>query len=169
MLDIFSCSTRFPSTRVRIPGALEGDNIEHQLTIDSVTDIACVAKLFIDNHKKLRNKRIVSIPPGTISSHSADGTPLKVLGYTRFIVKFGDKYLPVEALALPHLGPDAILTDNRIMKSFRAKLDWAAERLSFQDSNVTIPATHARRSLESKYCSVIAQTSDEQSVSIWVS
>ena len=51
--------------------------------------------------------------------------------------------------------------NNSIIKSFRAKLDWAAERLSFQDSNVTIPATHTtRRSLESKYCSAIAQASD---------
>ena len=120
--------------------------------------------------KKLRNKRTVPIPPGATSLHnSADGTPLEVLGYIRFTLKLGNKSLPVEALVLPHLGPDAMLIDNSIMKSSRAKLDWAAERLSFHDSNVTIPATHARRSLESKYCSVIAQTFDEQSVPVWVS
>ena len=62
-----------------------------------------------------------------------------------------------------------MLIDNSTMKAFRAKLDWAAERLSFQDSTVTIPATHMRRSLKSKYCSVITQTSDEQSVPVWVS
>ena len=62
-----------------------------------------------------------------------------------------------------------MLIDNSIMKSFRAKLDWAAERLSFEDSDVTIPATHTRRYLESKSCSVIAQTPDEQSVSVWTS
>ena len=48
-----------------------------------------------------------------------------------------------------------MLIDNSIMKSFRAKLDWAAERLFFQDSNVTIPATHMRLSFKSKYCYVL--------------
>ena len=169
VLDVFFCSTRFPSTRVRIPGVLEGDNIEHQLRIDSAMDIPCVAKSFIDNHEQLRNKHFVPIPPGVISLHSADGTPLKVLGYIRFTLKLGNNFLPVEALGLPHFGAVAMLIDNSIMKSFRAKLYWATERLFFQDCNVTVPATHARRSLESKYCSVIAQTSDEQSVPVWVS
>ena len=82
MLDVFSCSTRFPSTSVHIPGVLEGDNIEHQVTIDSATGIPCIA---------------------------------------------------------------ITLIDKSIMKAFRAKLYWTAERLYFQDSNVTIPATHMRR------------------------
>ena len=168
-LDVSSCSTRFSSTRVRIPGVLERDNIEHQLAIDSTTGIPCIAKMFIDNHKKLRHQRISTIPPNAISLHSADGTPLEISGCIGFTLKLGNKYLPVEALVLPHLGPDAMLIDNIIMKAFRAKLDWAAERLSFQDSNVTIPATHMRRSLKSEYCSVITQTSDEQSVPVWVS
>ena len=55
------------------------------------------------------------------------------------------------------------------MKAFRAKLDWTAERLSFQDSNVTIPATHMRRPLKSKYCSVITQTGDGQTVPVLLS
>ena len=168
VLGVSSCSTRFLSIKVRIPGVLEGDNVEHQLTIDSATDIPCVAKSFIDNHEKLRNKRIVSIPPSAISLHVADGTPLEILGYIRFTLKLGNKSLPMEALVIPHLGPDTMLIGNSIMKSFRAKLDWAAERLSFQDSNVTIPATQARRCLESKYCSVIAQISDDKSIPIWV-
>ena len=37
VLDVSSSSPRFPSTSVRISGILEGDNIEHQLTIDSAT------------------------------------------------------------------------------------------------------------------------------------
>ena len=168
MLDVFSSSTRFPSTRrVRSPAVLERDNVEHQLTIDSATDIPCVAKSFIDNHEKLRNKRIVPIPPGAVLLHSIDGTPLEVLGYIRLALKLGNKSLIVEALVIPRLGPDAMLIGNSIMKSFRAKLDLAAELLSFEDSNVTIPATHRRRSLESNCCSVIAQTSDEQSVPVW--
>ena len=106
VLDVSSCSTRFLSTSVRISGVLEGDNTEHQLTIDSATEIPCIAKTWIDDI---------------------------------------------------------------IMEAFRAKLDWAAERLSFQDSNVTIPATHLRRSLKSKFCSVITQTGDTQTVPILVS
>ena len=121
LLDASSCSTRFPSTRVQIPGTLEGDNIENLLTIDSATDIPCIAKTFIDNHETLRHHRIFPIPPRAISLHSADGTPLKILGCIRFTLKLGNKYLPVEALVLPHLGPDAMLIDNSIVKAFGAK------------------------------------------------
>ena len=170
ILNAFSCSTRFPSTKVRIPGILEGDNIKHQLTIDFVTDVSSIAKIFIDNLEKLRHHRIFPIAPGAISLHSADGTPLKILGCIRFTLKLGNKYLPVEALVLPHLGPDAMLIDNSIMKkAFGAKLDWAAERLSFRDSNIPIPATHMRRSIQSKYRSVINQKSDAESVPVFVS
>ena len=48
------------------------------------------------------------------------------------------------------------------------KIDWAAERLSFQVSNVSIPATHIRRSLKSKNCSVTTQTRDGQTVAVVV-
>ena len=38
VLDVSSCSIWFPSTRrVLIPGTLEEDNVEHQLTIDSLS------------------------------------------------------------------------------------------------------------------------------------
>ena len=100
---------------------------------------------------------------------SADGTPLKILGYIRFALKLGNKYLPVEALVLPHLGPDAMLIDSSIMKAFGAKLDWAAERLSFKDSDITIPETYMRRPIRSKYCSVITQNSDAEDVPVFVS
>ena len=158
VLDVSSYSTRFPSTRVRIPGVLEEDNIEHQLTIDSATDIPCISKTFIDKHEKLRQKCIFPIPPGAISLRSADGSPLQILGYIRFTLKLGNKSLPVEALVLPHLGPDIMLLDNSIMKSFGAKLDWLTECLSFQDSLETIPARHVKSSVQSKYCSIITQT-----------
>ena len=120
VLDVSSCSTRFPSTRVRIPGVLESDNIEHQLTIGSATEIPCISKTFIDNHEKLRQKRIFPVPPGAISLRSADGLPLEILGCVRFTLKVGNTSLPVEALVLPHLGPDVMLIDNNIMKSFGA-------------------------------------------------
>ena len=160
VLDVSSYSTRFPSTRVRIPGVLEEDNVEHQLTIDSATDIPCISKTFIDKHEKLRQKCIFPIPPGAISLRSADGSPLQILGYVRFTLKLGNKSLPVEALVLPHLGPDVMILDNSIMKSSGAKLDWARECLSFQNSTQTIPARHVRSSVQSEYCSVITQTVD---------
>ena len=169
VLDVSSYSTRFPSTRVRIPGVLEEDNIEHQLTIDSATDIPCISKTFIDKHEKLRQKCIFPIPPGAISLRSEDGSPLQILGYIRFTLKLGNKSLPVEALVLPHLGPDVMLLDNSIMKSFGAKLDWTSECLSFQDSLQTIPARHVKSSVQSEYCSVITQTVDTLPTPVLVS
>ena len=168
VLDVFSYSTRFPSTRVRIPGVLEEDNIEHQLTIDSATDIPCMSKTFIDKHEKLRQRCIFPIPPGAIFFRSADGSPLQILGYVCFTLKLGNKSLPVEALVLPHLGPDVMLLDNSIMKSFETKLDWASECRSFQDSTQTIPA-HVRSSVQSQYCSVITQTVDTPPTPVLVS
>ena len=133
------------------PASLKDTIIEHQLPVDSTADTPYIAKTFIDHNEKLRHKRISPIPPNAISLHSADGTPLEILGCIRFTLKLGNKSLPVGALVFPYLGPDAILIDNSIMKAFRAKSDWAAERISFQDSNLTLD--------ESKYRSVIAQTS----------
>ena len=125
--------------------------------------------MFIGSHEKLRYKRIFPVPLGAISLYSADGSPLENLVCVRFTLKLGNKPLPVEALVWPHLRPNAMLIDNSIMKSFGAKLDWTTERPSFQDSNVTIPETHVRRSLKSKYCSVITQTADAQTVPVLVS
>ena len=63
-----------------------------------------------------------------------------------------------------------MLINNSIMKkAFGAKLDWAAEQLSFKDSNITIPATHTRQLIRSKYCSVITQDSDTEDVPAFVS
>ena len=84
------------------------------------------------------------------------------VGYICFALKLGNKYLPVKALVLPPQGPDAMLIDISIMKALEAKLDWAAEQLSFEDSKVTIPATHMKRPIRSKYCSVITQDSTQK-------
>ena len=92
-------------------------------------NIPCIAQNFIRYHEKLRYNRVLPIPPGAILLRSADDSPLRVLGFIRFAHKLGNKSLTVKALVLPHLGPDAILVDNIIMKTFGAKLDWAAERL----------------------------------------
>ena len=123
VLDVSSCTTRFPSTRVRIPATLGGDNVEHQLTIDFTTNIPCIVQAFIRNHANLQHNRVFSIPPGAISLRNADGTPLEILGCTGFELELGNNFLPMEAIVLPHLEPDAMLIDNGIMKAFGAKLD----------------------------------------------
>ena len=104
-----------------------------------------IAQTFIHNHAKLRHYRVFPIPPGPISLRSADGTPLKILVYIRFALKLGNESLPVEALVLPHLGSDAMLIANIIIKAFGANLDWAAERLSFKDNDITIPTIHINK------------------------
>ena len=119
--------------------------------------------------EKLRYNLVLPIPAGAISLRSTDGSPLKISGFIRFALnKLGNKSLPVEALALPLLGLKAMLIDNSIMKAFEAKLDWAAERLFFKDSNITIPAIHTRQPIRSKYCSVITQDSDTPNMSLCV-
>ena len=100
---------------------------------------------------------------------SADRMPLKILEYIHFALKFGNISLPVEALVLPHLQSDAMLFEDSIMKAFGVKLGWAAERLSFKGSNVTIPATHTRRPIRLKYCSIITQDSATEDVPVFVS
>ena len=104
---------------------------------------------------------MLPILTGAISLRSADISTLKILGYIRFVFTLGTKSLPVESLVLPRLGAEAMLIDDSIMKEvFGAKLDWAAERLSFSDSNITIPAIHTRESIRSNNCSVITQNFD---------
>ena len=62
-----------------------------------------------------------------------------------------------------------MLIDKIIMKAFGAKMDWAAERLLFKDSNITIPATHTRRPIRLKYCCIITQDSDTEDAPVFVS
>ena len=61
------------------------------------------------------------------------------------MLTLGGKSLPVEVLAMPDLGLDAMPIDDNIMKVFGAKLDWAAERLSFRDSNIVISAMDTKK------------------------
>ena len=103
---------------------------------------------------------MLTAPPGAISLRNTDGSPLEILGYDRFVLTLGNKSLQVEALVLLQLGPDAMLIDNSTMKAFGAKLIWAAERLSSKDSDITIPAIHTKKKIRSKYCSVIIQDTD---------
>ena len=86
VIDVSSCTTRFPSARVRIPATLGGGNEEHQLTFDSVTDIPCIAQLLLRNHARLQNISVLPVPPGAISLRSVDGSPLKILRYIHFVL-----------------------------------------------------------------------------------
>ena len=68
-----------------------------------------------------------------------------MFGYIRFAVKLGNKYFPVGALVLTHLGPDAMRIDNSIMEAFGAELDRAVST----DSNITISPTYTRQPIRS--------------------
>ena len=50
----------------------------------------------------MKDLRIFAVPLGAIDLSSADGSPLKILGYVRLQLTLGDITLPVEALILPH-------------------------------------------------------------------
>ena len=117
---------------------------------------------FIRNHARLRYNAFYRSHEarGDISLRSASGSPLKILGYIGFVLTFSNKPFPVEAMVSPHLGPDAMLIDNRIIRTLGGKLDWAAERLSSKDSNIIIPAIHTKKPMRSQYCSVITQYTD---------
>ena len=52
-----------------------------------------------------------------------------------------------------------MLIDNSIMKAFGAKLDWAAERLSSRNSNITLPA-NGTKNITPQCCSVVKQKSN---------
>ena len=78
------------------------------------------------------------MPTEAVNLSSADGSPLKILGYVRFELTLGDITLPVEAIVSPSLGPDIVLLDNSIMNAFGGVLDWSTEQLSFKTSQVEI-------------------------------
>ena len=55
-----------------------------------------------------------------------------------------------------------MLIDDNTMKAFGVKLDWAAERLSSKDNNITIL-------LKTYYCFIITQDSDTKYAPVFVS
>ena len=173
VIDVSSCTTRVPSTRLGIPAILGGDSEEHQLTIDFCNEtypvVRKISSATMQNYD-IPGNRVLPIPLGDISLRSAGGSPRKCLGYIRFARKPGNKSLPMEALVLSHLDPGTMLIDNIIIiKAFEVKLDWAAERLYFIDNNITLPATHTIQPFRSKYCSVFTQDSDTEDVPVFAS
>ena len=59
--------------------------------------------------------KFVRPPAVAINLSSADGPPLKIVGYISFHLALGDITLPVEVLILPASGPNKSLIDDSIM------------------------------------------------------
>ena len=129
------------SKRVRIPRRVN-DHPVVDLTIDSASDIPCVAVDFLRQHPTLKNTEMLAVPPKAINLRSADGSQLEILGYICFNLTLGDITLPVEALVLRNLGPDKMLLDNSKMGAFGASSNWNTEELSFANSRIKMKATH---------------------------
>ena len=148
-----SSLTRYPkkpvtiqptSARVQVPARVNDKAVE-ALTIDSASDLPIISLKFIRSHSTLDTADIKPVPSGSLDLRSADGSPIKVVGFIRFNLTLGKKTLPVEAFVLRDLGPDNMLIDNSVMGAFRGILDWETETLSFHNSDVSIKATHKRR------------------------
>lgn len=69
-----------------------------------------------------------------LSISSADGSPLKIIGYIRSHLTLEGITLPVEAFVVPPLGPEKASLDKSIMGAFGAVLDWHTEALSYETS-----------------------------------
>ena len=162
------------SKRVRV-NARVNDVPAHNVTIDTATDVPCISVHFVQTHPTMKDTEIFAVPPGAINLSSADGSPLKILGYVRFQLTLGDITLPVEALVLPSLGPDIMLLDNTIMGAFGGVLDWSTEQLSFKNSKVKIKASHRRSNLTARpentaadQCSVVTVDTNVQPVPVFL-
>ena len=143
-LDAFHASAmsgypRYPtalnstSKRARV-NARVNDYPAHNVTIDTATDVPCIFVHFVQTHPTMNDSQFFAVPPEAINLSSADGSPLKILGYVRFQLTLGDISLPVEAHVLPSLGPDITIVDNTIMGAFGGVLDWSTEQLSLKNS-----------------------------------
>ena len=159
------------SKHVRV-NARVNDYPAHNVTIDTATNVPCMSFHFVQTHPTMKDTQIFAVPPGAIKLSSADGSPLKILGYVRFQLSLGDITLPVEALVLPSLGPDIMLLDT-IMGAFGGVLDWSTEQLSFKTSQVTIKVSHRRVDFTARpentvtaQCSVVTVNTDADSVPI---
>lgn len=162
------------SKRVRVHARV--NNIPApDVTIDTASDVPCISIQYVQNHPTLKTTEMFGVPQGAINLSSADGSPLKILGYVRFQLTLGDITLPVDALVLPSLGPDIMLLDNTIMGAFGAILDWSNEQLSFKNSKVKIKASHRianvtkhSESSEMSQCSVVTIDPRVESVPVFL-
>ena len=131
----------FTSRRVRIPGQVNGQHVS-EITVDTASDVSCVASTFLQAHSTLRNSCLKQVPPDCMSLRAANGSPIHVLGFVTLQITLGDVSRPVDALVIPSLGPDQILLDNATMARFGAVLNWKRQRLNFLSSKTSIPTDH---------------------------
>ena len=113
------------SKRVRVPARVN-QRLVDDITVETASDIPCIAEKFVRAHPTLDEYEIRQIPPGATNLNSAaDGFPLKIVGYIRVLLMLLIIYFtfPVEAVVLPSLGPDKVLLDNSIMGAFGAVFD----------------------------------------------
>jgi len=135
----------FSSHRIHVSASVNGASVS-DITIDAAADVPCVSATFIRRHVTLDANHVRPVPSEAINLRSVDGPVLEVVGYIRFDLTLGRTTLPIEALVLPHLGPDKVLLENSIMGAFGAVLDCSAKTLTFRTDHVSIPAIHRRAS-----------------------
>ena len=139
----YSTALNFTPKRVRV-SARVNEYPAHNVTIDTAIDVPCIYVHFVQTHPTAQNTQVFAAPPGAINLSSADGPPLRILGYVRFQLTLEDITQPIERLVLPSLGPDITLPNNTIMGAFRGVLDSSTEQMSLKTSQVTINASHRR-------------------------
>ena len=96
---------------MQVTGQIDGVTI-HGITIDTATDVPCIAQPFINSHLALILKPIHPNPPVALQLKSAQGAAMLIQGYIKFNLTSGESTVPVEAVVIPHLGTDTILLDN---------------------------------------------------------
>ena len=129
----YSIALNLSSKRLRV-NARVSNHPAHNVIMDTATDVPCISVNFVQTHPTKKDTENFVVPAGATNLRSADGSPLKSLGYFRFELTLGVITLPVEALELLSLGPDMTLLDNSIMNVFSGVLDWSTEQESFKTS-----------------------------------
>ena len=73
----------FSSHRVHVCGRVEGHDVS-RVTIDTASDVSCIAFPFIERHPVLKNEPIHPIPHAAITLKAANGSLMEVKGFIRF-------------------------------------------------------------------------------------
>ena len=63
------------SKRVRVPARVN-DHPVLDITIDTASDVPCIAAFFLRQHPTLKNTKMSAVPPNAINLRSADGSQL---------------------------------------------------------------------------------------------
>ena len=113
-----------------------------RVTVDTASNVPCVAFSFVKRDPISKNEPIHAIPPAVLTLKAANRSVMEILGFIRFDLQLGDVTRPVEALVTSSLRPDDILLDNSVMSLFGVKLEWKNQCITFHLSETTIPAVH---------------------------